>query len=55
MDQAVQTVTDGIFRGTDLFAQLVQGMRSGIRHGVRRKNGIRNLLFQARLGRQCIE
>ena len=55
MHQAVQPVTDGVFCGTDLLPQLIQGMRGSIRHGVRRQNGVRDLLFQARLGRQRIE
>ena len=54
-DHAFQTVADAVFRCTDLLAQVVQGMRGRICHCIRRKDGARDLLFQAGLGGQRVE
>ena len=55
MDQAVQTVTDGVFGGADLFPQFVQRVGRSVRHGIRRNDGVGNLLFQTGLWCQCVE
>ena len=54
-DHAFQTVADAVFRCTDLLAQVVQGMRGRICHCIRRKDGARDLLFQAGLRGQRVE
>ena len=62
-DHAFQPVTDAVFGCTDLFAQLVQGAGSRIRHRIRSQNGTGDLLFQTWfrgqrieqvIGRQCV-
>ena len=55
VDQALQPVADGVFGGADLFAQLGQGVRGGVGHGVGREDGVRDLLFQPGLGGQGVE
>ena len=52
---AFQPVADAVLGGTDLLAQVVQGMRGSICHGIRRKDGAGYLLFQPRLRCQCVE
>ena len=54
-DHAFQPVADAVFRCADLLTQVVQGMRGRIGHCIRRKDGARDLLFQAGLGSQCVE
>ena len=52
---AFQPVTDAVLGGADLLAQVVQGVRSGVCHGVRCQNGAGDLLLQPRLRCQSIE
>ena len=54
-DHALQTVTDAVLCCADLFAQVVQGIRGRVCHGIRCQNGAGDLLFQARLRCQRIE
>ena len=55
VDQAFQPVADGVLGGTDLFAQVRQGVGSGVRHGVGSQDSVGDLLFQPGLGGQGIE
>ena len=52
---AFQPITDAVFRGTNLLAQVIQRMGSRVCHGIRCQNGAGDLLFQTRLRCQCIE
>ena len=54
-DHALQPVADAVLGDADLFAQLVQGMGSCIRHGVRGQNGTGDLLLQTGLWCQRIK
>ena len=54
-DHALQPVADAVLGDADLFAQLVQGMGSCIRHGVWGQNGTGDLLLQTGLWCQRIK